>query len=101
MHAKSMAQPAPAHLKDLQRIPGIGPSLARDLWDLGYRRVADLARQDAEALYAALETLRGQPLDPCVLYAFRCAVYFASTDEPDPALLKWWHWKNPPTRPQA
>ncbi len=87
-----------AHLKDLQRIPGIGPSLAQDLWDLGYQSVASLANQDAEAMYMALEELRGQPMDRCVLYTFRCAVYFASTDEYDPALLKWWNWKTLPTR---
>jgi hypothetical protein len=83
-----------ADLKDLQRIPGIGPSLAQDLYDLGYHSVASLTQQDAERLYADLEALRGQPLDPCVLYAFRCAVYFASTTEHEPELLKWWNWKN-------
>ena len=91
----SMQTPTP-HLQDLQRIPGVGPSLARDLWELGYQSVASLANQDAEEMYTALEELRGQPMDRCVLYAFRCAVYFASTDEHDPALLKWWNWKTLP-----
>jgi Pathogenicity locus len=98
MRAQPLPQPSAADLKDLRRIPGIGPSLARDLWNLGYRRVADLARQDAEAMYHDLEALCGHPMDPCVLYAFRCAVYFASPGEHDPALLKWWNWKTPPTR---
>ena len=35
-----------AALKELQRIPGIGPSLARDLVDLNIRRVADLRRRN-------------------------------------------------------
>lgn len=91
-------QTAATQLKDLQGIPGVGPSLARDLWELGYRSVASLANQDAEEMYTALEELRGQPMDRCVLYAFRCAVYFASTDDTDPALLKWWNWKTLPTR---
>src|SRR5215472_14738483 len=100
---KPMRQPVPpqtstALLKDLQHIPGVGPSLAQDLWDLGYHSVASLANQDAEELYTALEELRGQPMDRCVLYAFRCAVYFASTDEHDPALIKWWNWKTRQTR---
>ncbi|MGA3073400.1 MAG: helix-hairpin-helix domain-containing protein, partial [Bryobacteraceae bacterium] len=30
----------------------------------------------------------------CVLYVFRCAVYFASEAEHDPELLKWWNWKD-------
>jgi hypothetical protein len=97
MRQRVSTQTSSAHLKALQRIPGIGPSLAQDLWDLGYCSVASLANQDAEAMYTALEELRGQPQDRCVLYTFRCAVYFASTDEHDPALLKWWNWKTLPT----
>lgn len=78
---------------DLESIPGIGPSLARDLRALGIRRVSDLVRRDPERLYARLNQLRGQRQDPCVLYAFRCAVYFARTPRPVPRLLKWWNWK--------
>lgn len=78
---------------DLESIPGIGPSLARDLRALGVRRVTDLVRRDPERLYARLNRLRGQRQDPCVLYAFRCAVYFARTPRPSPRLLKWWNWK--------
>jgi hypothetical protein len=33
-------------------------------------------------------------VDRCVLYVFRCAVYFASEAEHDPELLKWWNWKD-------
>jgi hypothetical protein len=96
MSKNTTPQRSTAHLKDLQQIPGVGPSLAQDLWDLGYQRVEDLAQQDAQAMYTTLEGLRGQPMDPCVLYVFRCAVYFASHDEHDPNLLKWWNWKTPP-----
>lgn len=79
---------------DLQSIPGIGPSLARDLRTLGIRRVADLARRDPERLYHRLNRLSGARQDPCVLYAFRCAAYFARTPRPRPELLKWWKWKD-------
>jgi len=79
---------------DLQSIPGIGPSLAIDLRDLGVRRVADLERRNPERLYTRLNRIRGQHQDPCVLYAFRCAVYFARTERPRPELLKWWNWKD-------
>jgi hypothetical protein len=78
---------------ELQTIPGIGPSLARDLRDLGVRRVIDLKRRNPERLYQGLNALRGIRQDPCVLYAFRCAVYFARTARPKPELLKWWNWK--------
>lgn len=79
---------------DLQAIPGIGPSLARDLRDLGIHRVPDLVGRDAERLYRDLCVLRGDHIDRCVLYAFRCAVYFASNPSHDPELLKWWNWKD-------
>jgi hypothetical protein len=79
---------------ELQSLPGIGPSLARDLRALGVRRVSDLARRDPERLYLRLNALSGQRQDPCVLYAFRCAVYAARTPRPVPKLLKWWNWKD-------
>jgi hypothetical protein len=78
----------------LQSIPGVGPSVAEDLRDLGYRDVPDLRRADPERMYARLIELRGRYQDPCVLYVFRCAVYFARTARPDPELLKWWAWKD-------
>lgn len=79
---------------ELQSLPGIGPSLARDLRDLGIRRVADLKRRDPERMYAQLERLRGGRQDPCVLYAFRCAAYAARTARPKAELLRWWNWKD-------
>ena len=78
----------------LQTIPGVGPAVARMLREVGIAEVSDLQGQDAELLYRRLCTLRGQTLDPCVLYTFRCAVYFASTEAHDPELLKWWNWSD-------
>lgn len=75
----------------LESVPGIGPSLAGDLRRLGVARVKDLKRRSPEALYRKLCALDG-PQDRCVLYAFRCAVHYASTDRREPALLKWWNW---------
>ncbi|RJQ31590.1 MAG: pathogenicity locus [Peptococcaceae bacterium] len=80
--------------KDFQRIPGVGKSIARDLWDLGYRSTSDLRCQDPEDMYARLCLIRGGRLDRCLLYVFRCAVYFASETAHDPDLLKWWNWKD-------
>jgi hypothetical protein len=90
-------------LKDLQTIPGIGKSLAEDLWNLGYRSVKGLDKKDPEAMYRAHFEQRGVPVDRCVLYAFRCAVYFASNTSHDPDLLKWWNWKDAsqPTSPEV
>jgi Pathogenicity locus len=78
----------------LQRIPGVGPSIASDLHALGYRQVDDLVGAEPEDMYERLNRLRGERQDRCVLYVFRCAVYFASTPDPDPELLRWWAWKS-------
>lgn len=79
---------------DLQSLPGIGPSLARDLRDLGFRIPGDLYGQDPEKMYEELSALRGRPVDRCVLYAFRCAVHAATSNDRDPELRKWWNWKH-------
>ncbi len=81
-------------MQDLQRIPGVGPSIARALIDLGFSSVEDLRDKDPETMYDELCALRGAYVDRCVLYVFRCAVYFASHDVHEPELLKWWHWKD-------
>jgi Pathogenicity locus len=79
---------------DLLTIPGVGKRIAQDLRDLGIRRVDDLRNGDPQALYDTLCELRGARIDPCVLYTFRCAVYFATEERHDPELLKWWNWKD-------
>jgi hypothetical protein len=81
-----------AALKELQRIPGVGPSIARDLLALGFTRVADLHGRDPEKLYARSNKLCGQVQDRCLLYVFRCAVYFAEEAKPHHERLKWWNW---------
>ena len=75
--------------RELQRIPGIGPSLSRDLADLGITRIADLRRRDPQRLYDQLCEARGAHQDRCVLYAFRCAVYYASHARHEPAGRVW------------
>ncbi len=79
---------------ELETLPGIGPSLAQDLRDLGFRETGDLPRQNPETMFDHLCALRGEKIDRCVLYAFRCAVYVAGTEHPDPELRKWWNWKD-------
>ncbi len=80
-------------LNELQSIPGVGKKLARDLLDLGYRNVAELRAEDPEEMYQNLMLLRGQHIDRCVLYVFRCAVYYSNNPIHEPELLKWRNWK--------
>lgn len=77
-----------------ESLPGIGPSMARDLIDLGFRQPSDLVGQSPETMFEDLCTMRGERIDRCVLYVFRCAVYCAGTATPDPELTKWWNWKD-------
>jgi hypothetical protein len=81
-------------LKELQQIPGVGQSIAEDLWNLGFRSVQDLNGQDPEDLYLKHCAQKGMYVDRCMLYVLRCAVYYASRKRHDPELLKWWNWKD-------
>jgi len=80
--------------EDLEQIPGVGKSIAEDLRQLGITSVRQLKAKDPERLYRKLCRFRASPVDRCMLYVFRCAVYYASTSDPDPELLKWWNWKD-------
>lgn len=78
---------------NLQTIPGVGKSIEKDLNSLDIYKVEDLKNKDPEILYSNLCDLSGTKIDPCVLYTFRCAVYFSKTKNKNPKLLKWWNWK--------
>jgi predicted flap endonuclease-1-like 5' DNA nuclease len=84
----------PDILRALTVIPGVGPSLAADLYGLGIQSVAALKKRDPEVLYEELMKQVGGHVDRCVLYVFRCAVYFAEEARPNPEKLKWWNWKD-------
>ena len=81
-------------LKEFRRIPGVGKSVARDFYNLGFRSPEELRDKDPEDLYLQFCTLRGMKIDRCMLYVFRCAVYYISNENHDPELLKWWNWKD-------
>lgn len=83
-------------IKGLIKIPGVGKSIATDLWNIGVRNIEDLKGKDPELLYILSNEFVGTIQDRCLLYVFRCAVYYAETDdsEKDPEKLKWWNWKD-------
>jgi hypothetical protein len=83
-------------LKELTKIPGVGKSIANDLWNIGIQKVSDLNGHDPDILYDLSNRFAGTVQDRCLLYVFRCAVYFASTPETeqDKEKLKWWNWKD-------
>ncbi len=79
---------------DLKTIPGVGKSIEQDLIAIGYPSVASLRGADPEDMYNRECIRKGCAVDRCVLYVFRCAVYFAETEQPGPEKLRWWYWKN-------
>jgi hypothetical protein len=81
-------------IKQFQQIPCVGPSIAQDLCELGLTSIKDLQNKDPEEMYQEHCLQKGMHVDRCILYVFRCAVYYASHDLHDPELLKWWNWKD-------
>jgi hypothetical protein len=90
MNAKSTA------VKELMTIPGVGKSIANDLWRIGIKKIEDLKGTDPTELYGLSNREAGVTQDRCLLYTFRCAVYFANTPtkKQNPEKLKWWNWKD-------
>jgi hypothetical protein len=80
----------------LQEIPGVGPSIAADLLAIGIKTIDDLKGKDPELLYRRSNRKAGVVQDRCLLYVFRCAVYYASTMRPAAGKLQWWYWKDKP-----
>jgi len=79
---------------ELEQVPGVGKSIAHDLRQIGITSVDDLKGKDPEELYEKLCSFKASPVDRCMLYVLRSAVYYASTSDPDPRLLQWWNWKD-------
>lgn len=74
-------------------VPGVGKSIAKDLQDIGIKEVDDLRGKDPEELYRLSNEQVGAVQDRCLLYTFRCAIYFAEGGR-DSEKLKWWNWKD-------
>ncbi len=81
-------------LKQLQTIPGIGKSISLDLWNIGIKSIDDLKGNNPQKLYAKSNKLAGVRQDPCLLYTFRCAVYYATEKKLKKEKLNWWYWKD-------
>lgn len=83
-------------IKELMIIPGIGKSLANDLLNIGITSLQDLKGRNPEILYDLSNQFAGIVQDRCVLYTFRCAVYYVNTvpELHDKEKLKWWNWKD-------
>ena len=81
-------------LQQLQQIPGVGITIAQDMQNIGIHSIDALKGRQAEQLYDKLCEFKASPVDRCMLYVFRCAIYYASNTDYEPELLKWENWKD-------
>ena len=81
-------------LHQLEQIPGVGKTIALDMHNIGIHSIDDLKPAQAQQLYDKLCDFKASPVDRCMLYVFRCAIYYASNTDHDPQLLKWQNWKD-------
>ena len=84
-------------IKDLRQIPGVGIATANDFWNIGIKSVQALKGKDPYQLYDQSNEFARMVQDRCVLYIFKCAVYYAETPpaQREPEKLLWWNWKDP------
>ena len=85
-----------AAIKELTIVPAVGKSIANDLVNIGINSIADLEGKDPVKLYDESNKFAGCIQDRCLLYVFKCAVYFAETPKhkQEEEKLKWWNWKD-------
>jgi predicted RecB family nuclease len=85
-----------ASIKELSTIPGVGNSIANDLWNINIKRISDLENLSPEYIYNLSNQRAGRVQDRCLLYVFRCAIYFINTPKKlqESDKLKWWNWKD-------
>ena len=83
-----------ADITDLQQIPNVGPSIAKDLRLIGVQSPQDLSGKDSYEMYEVLCNTTGTRHDPCVIDVFIAAVRFMGGEPAKP----W--WKYTPERKQ-
>lgn len=65
------------------RIPRFPVDVARELLDIGYYRIDQLAGRSAESLLAEISKKSKTAIAPHFLPALRMGIYFAETPHPD------------------
>ncbi|HOP06273.1 MAG TPA: helix-hairpin-helix domain-containing protein [candidate division Zixibacteria bacterium] len=76
----------------LTNLVSVGPSIARDLEDLGITEVEQLIGRDAGELFEELQRLKGGPVDRCCEDVFRAAIAQAENPDLPDEQKKWWYW---------
>jgi len=73
---------------ELSQLRNIGKAMRGDFELLGIKSVRQLAKCDADKLYAKIQTLTGARHDPCVWDTYAAAIHQAKTGE----ALPWWEF---------
>lgn len=76
------------------RIPRFPVDVARELLDIGYYRLDQLAGRSAESLLAEISQKSKITPGPHFLPALRLGIYFAETPNPDPHKLFLDEWED-------
>jgi hypothetical protein len=76
----------------LEDLISIGPAMLRDFELLGIRSVAQLAKEDPQAMYEKLGRVARQHQDICVLDTFCAAVAQAKNPLLEAEKCEWWWW---------
>ncbi|HTE41355.1 MAG TPA: helix-hairpin-helix domain-containing protein, partial [Steroidobacteraceae bacterium] len=71
---------------ELSQLRNIGKAMRKDFELLGIQSVKQLARCNADKLYAQIQTLTSSRHDPCVWDTYAAAIHQAKTGE----ALPWW-----------
>ena len=53
-------------LHQLEQIPGVGKTIARDMLNIGINSIDDLKGKQAQQLYARLCDFKASPVDRCM-----------------------------------
>ncbi len=73
---------------ELLGLMNVGKAIRADLALLGINSIKELARADADKLYADLQIITQQKHDPCVWDTFAAIIHEAKTGIKKP----WWDW---------
>jgi len=76
----------PAKVDELSELRNIGKAMRNDFTLLGISSVKQLAKSDADGLYARIQKLTDTRHDPCVWDTYAAAIHQAKTGE----ALPWW-----------
>jgi predicted flap endonuclease-1-like 5' DNA nuclease len=76
------------HTDELLQLRNIGKAMRHDFELLGIRTCKQLAKCDADELYARIQTLTGTRHDPCVWDTYAAAIHQAKTGE----ARAWWEF---------